>query len=270
MKLRAFSLLFSVIIPIIISAQDTTKIVGNKNNRLLWVRTVSPDSLTNPGRNEISLNIIPVAHFLMGGYGYQYRLTAMYKRVAPDYRRAWRFGVGAYNSQYDIWGDDFRHIYLTSDSTRTVNQFSINGSPSLRANVGYEWRGKGRRKLQTWFGTDLIAGGFTEQYILSDYYEIRDSTGSWRQDFVIGLRDFEIYEAKRSFFFQTGVSVNAGLRYALNRYFLINFQTGADAFVYFGRSYHQTSRTTLGSVQKAKFGFHTPGILNEVALVFRF
>jgi hypothetical protein len=270
MNPRAFFLFFTAIIPIVTSAQDTTKIVGNKNNRLLWVRTVSPDSLTNPGRNEISLNIIPVAHFLMGGYGYQYRLTAMYKRVAADYRSAWRFGVGAYNSEYAIWGDDFRHIYLTSDSTRTINQFSINGSPSIRGNFGYEWRAKGRRKLQTWFGADIIAGGFTEQYILSDYYEIKDSTGNWRQDFVLGLRDFEIYEAKRSFFFQTGVSVNAGLRYALNRYFLINFQTGADAFVNFGRVYQQTSRTTLGSVQKTNFDFHIPGILNEVALVFRF
>lgn len=270
MNCKTFFLSLSVAVSLIASAQDTTKIIDGKANRLLWVRKVSPDSLTNPGRNEISLNIIPVAHFLMGGYGYQYRFNAMFKRVAADYRSAWRFGVGAYNSERDLWGDDFRHYYITSDSTRTVNQFSINGSPSIRGNFGYEWRSKGRRKLQTWIGTDLIAGGFTEQYILSDYYEIKDSTGGWRQDFVIGLRDFEIYEARRSFYFQTGISVNAGLRYALNRYFLINFQTGADAFVYFGKEYQQASRTTLKAAQKTAFGFHTPGILNEVALVFRF
>jgi hypothetical protein len=270
MNIRTCFLLLSVCVSLILAAQDTTKIVGGKNNRLLWVRKVSPDSLKNPGRNEISLNSIPVAHFLMGGYGYQYRISAMYKRVSADYRSAWRFGVGAYNSERDLWGDDYIHYYITSDTTRTVNRFSINGSSSIRGNFGYEWRSKGRRKLQTWMGTDISAGGFTEQYLLSDYYEVKDSIGNWRQDFVIGLRDFEIYDARRSFYFQTGISVNAGLRYSLNRYFLINFQSGVDAFVYFGKEYQQASRTTLKSVQKTELGYHIPGILNEVSLVFRF
>lgn len=253
-----------------LNAQDTTKIADGKNGRLLWIRHISPDSLSNPGRNEISLNIIPLAHIIMGGYGYEYRLSTMYKRVSSDYRRAWRFGVGAYSTGIGFFGDDYNHYYITSDTTRTVNRFSINNSPSIRGNIGYEWRGKGRRRLQTWIGADVIAGGFIERYILSDYFEVKDSVGNWRQDFAIGLRNFEIYEAKRSFFFQTGVSVNAGLRYALNRSFVINFQTGADAYVYFGTAYQQASRTTLKAVSKRAFGLHTPGILNEVSVVFRF
>jgi hypothetical protein len=251
-------------------AQDTTKIAGGKTGRLLWVSSVSPDSLNNPGRNEISLNIIPLAHIIMGGYGYGYRLNTMYKRVASDYRSAWRFGVGAYSTTLGFWGDDYSDYYITSDTTRTINRFSINNSPSVRGNIGYEWRGKGRRRLQSWIGADLIAGGFFERYVLSDNFEVRDSVGNWGQNFVSGLRNFEIYETRRSFFFQTGVSVNAGLRYALNRWFVINFQTGADVYAYFGTAYTQESRTTLKAVSKTAFDFHTPGILNEVSVVFRF
>jgi hypothetical protein len=251
-------------------AQDTTRIAGGRNGRLLWVRHISPDSLSNPGRNEISLNIIPLAHIIMGGYGYEYRLSTMYKRVSSDYRRAWRFGAGVYSTELGFWGDDYNHYYITSDTTRIINRFSINNSPSIRGNIGYEWRGKGRRRLQSWIGADLIAGGFIERYILSDYKEVRDSVGNWGQDWMIGVRNFEIYEAKRSVFIQTGVSVNAGLRYALNRSFVINFQTGADAYVYFGTAYTQASRTTLKPLSKTAFGLHTPGILNEVSVVFRF
>jgi hypothetical protein len=86
----------------------------------------------------------------------------------------------------------------------------------------------------------------------------------------MGMRPIEMYDQKRSFFFQAGVSVNAGLRYALNRYFLINFQTGADVYAYMGMEYKRLTRTTMRSERVTAFSIQTPGILNEVSLVVRF
>ncbi|MCU0435270.1 MAG: hypothetical protein MUC87_17575 [Bacteroidia bacterium] len=269
MKKNLFLLTF-ICTSTFVLAQDTTKIAGGKKNRLVWISAVSRDSLNNPGRNEISTNIIPFAGFLMGSYGNDLHVTLMYKRVSADYRKAWRFGVGMYESETYSWGNTFTQYYQVTDTSRIANQFMISGTPSFRANIGYEWRGKGRRRLQSWIGADLIAGGFVDRYNLADFKEIKDSTGEWGWDFSSGTNAYEPYGQNRSFFFQAGVSVNAGLRYALNRYFLINFQTGADVYAYMGTEYKRVTRTTMRSEKTTGVGIHAPALINEVSLVFRF
>lgn len=253
-------------------AQDTTIVASGKHNRFLWVRTISPDSLRNPGRNEIGVNIIPYAVYAMGSYGDDIRFTLQYKRVAQDYRKAWRFGIGMYGTPYSYWGisesDDY--VYNLTDSTRTLNSFLQFTNPAGRINIGYEWRGKGRKRWQTWLGTDLVAGMFMNRYQLVDMEQQLNPSGYWSNDFSNGLRSSVVYANKASLFWLSGIGVNAGLRYAFNRYILVTAQTGTEFYFYSGKTYSRTSRTTVAEHKVNAFAFDLPGLLNEVAFVLRF
>lgn len=254
------------------SAQDTLLVVKSKNNKLVWIKKHNSDSLALPGRHEVFVNVAPYLVWALGAYGENSRLNAMYKQVRPNYRGAWRMGVGIYSPPWNFWTAGNETYYEQTDSTRLVNAYVIGGSGAGRFALGYEWRGKGRKRLQSYLATDLLFGTYKQIFQIQEYRQLLDSTGEWRYDFDFpsstGASLFRLNKQER--LWQVGASVNVGFRYALNRHWLVAFQSGIDGVYSFGYNWQQESRETMRRVKMQQSDIQVASVLNEVSVVFRF
>ncbi|MGL5889857.1 MAG: hypothetical protein ACRC3B_08225 [Bacteroidia bacterium] len=269
-KIIKLILVLSTFIPVICYAQDTTQTKSKSKSVFKCLNNARFDSLENPGRNEVFFNVAPYMVYLLGGTMEGPRLQATYKRVNKNYNGAFRFGLGLQPSVYSNFENVESVIYPVNDTFRIANSFWRYSSPAAVAKVGYEWRGEQKKRFQFWAGFDLTGGTFTRNYQLVDVEEYKDMNGNWQPDYRNGLQSTVFYEQHRERFFMAGMNLNLGLRYTINRYFLITAQAGYEAFWLTGETYTQVSRTQLVKRDVSQFDLNMPGIVNELAVVFRF
>ncbi len=271
MKKALFLLLtLSISIPFIGYAQDSTRTERKSTSVLKRIKNARYDSLENLPRNEVFFNTAPYIVYLLGGSMEGPRLQGMYKRVNKTYNGALRIGFGFQPSVYSNWGNSSTTIYPVNDTTRISNSFWKYASPAAVGRLGYEWRGQQKNRFQFWAGFDVMAGTFSRNYQLVDVEEYKDNNGDWQPDFSFGTQSAVYYAQHREQFFMAGMNLNLGLRFTLNRHFLITAQSGYEAFWLTGTDYSQVSRTQLIKRDVSRFDLNMPGIINELAVVFRF
>jgi hypothetical protein len=269
-KFPSLLLLSCLLIAVSAYSQDTVRAEKKSTGVLMRLKNARYDSLENLPRNEVFFNTAPYIVYLLGGSMDGPRLQGMYKRVNKTYSGALRVGFGIQPSTYSNWGNSASTIYPINDTLRIANTFWKYASPAAVGRLGYEWRGQQKKRFQFWAGFDVMAGTFSRNYQLVDVEEYKDNNGDWQPDFSLGAQSAVYYAQQREQFFMAGMNLNLGLRFTLNRHFLITAQSGYEAFWLTGSDYTQVSRTQLLKRDVSQFDLNMPGIINELAVVFRF
>lgn len=251
-----------------LSAQETT--AQASSGRLKFLKSNPSDSLLPPGRNELFFDVAPYVSFLLGGRVDGPTIRGMYKRVNASGTGAVRLGIGLQPAFYSNSNNVETTVYPFNDTIRYSNNYWKFTSPSVVARVGYEWRGKQRNRFQFWSGIDVIGGTFSRNFQLVDVQEVRTSTGEWKPDLSPGTQTFVYHQQHKEQFYSAGLAMHAGVRYTINRRFLVTAQTGFISQVVMGKEYSRISRTELVSNDVAVIDFNTPAIINELAIVYRF
>lgn len=265
-----FLLLVVISIPVIGFSQDSIKTERKSSSVFKRIKQARYDSLENPPRNEIFFNAAPYVVYLLGGNMDGPRLQGTYKRVNKNYSGALRFGLGVQPSVYSNWGNIETTLYPVNDTFRIANSFWKYSSPAVTAKIGYEWRGVQKKRFQFWAGFDVTGGTFSRNFQLVDVEEYKDSDGNWRPNYSPGSQPVTYYAQHHEQYYMAGMNVNVGLRYTINRHFLVTAQAGYEALWITGKNYTQVSRTQLINGNVSQFDLNMPGIVNELAVVFRF
>lgn len=269
-KLIKFLLLLCILTPVVGYSQDTIRAERKSNSVFKRIKHARYDSLENLPRNEVFFNTAPYVVYLLGGSMDGPRLQGMYKRVNKNYSGALRLGFGIQPSPYSNWENIETTLYPVNDTFRIANSFWRYSSPAVVAKAGYEWRGAQKKRFQFWAGFDIAGGTFSRNFQLVDVEEYKNANGNWQPDFSIGSQSTVYYAQKREQYYMAGMNVNAGLRYTINRHFLVTAQAGYEALWVTGKDYSQVSRTQLISRNVSQFDLNMPGFVNELAVVFRF
>ena len=224
---------------------------------------------TKVRKNEIGLNVAPVLTVLMGGSLYTTRYGMTYKKMYNE-KRNFRFGI-SYDETFD--NSSMPQPYLSeyeNDTTRVDYYGYFKSNYKWRFAVGYEcvW---GKKKLKQFAGADII-GGFYRTY--SNSYEnvmhvdtiLPPATNAGTYETLIEVRDVATHNSTTKFI---GLSPFYGIKYPLGNRWEVSAQIGYD--MSFGIS--KGTSTFNGQQTNATvytFDLNTPGLINDVSLIYRF
>ena len=227
---------------------------------------------TKVRKNELGLNIAPLAVALMGGSSYYPRYALTYKRWFTE-KRAIRIGV-SYNEQvgdYPLGGLPYKTLQLT-DSTRRDYYSYYQANEKYQLNLGYQFI-FGKRKLKQFAGIDLILGLYhSHYYSYAETIEF-DTTGVGQSN--AGLYETLLYSTDLGTTnYDTkfiGLSPFYGIMFPVSKRFSVSAQVGYD-FTY-GITTATKSIYSAGQPQSYTynvFEINSPGIVNDVSLIYRF
>jgi hypothetical protein len=228
-----------------------------------------PDSAaaTGPYRNEIGINVAPLALIALGATPYsQPPLGLTYKRVYGKW--AWRlnFTLGADRNRYPSQ-------VLSADSIYRSRELSFS-RVSYTGRIGLEYR----RSLRTgWYfvgGVDLQARQLNSHNTIEESeFRIDSVTGKGTASEYLHLTPMgtvKIYDDK-VIYQQVGLGLTAGLMYAIADRWWILGHLRLDTFYGPGRreeTDHLTGKKTKSSF--SVFDLDTGPAISELLLVFRF
>lgn len=270
----ATAALLFLLLPCGIFAQDSTAVSQNGKHKKRFDISFHNDTLTPYGKNELAFNMAPFVSTLLGGFpDYQFRLSLFYKKQMQSPRNHMRFGLTycptVNNPFFADKPDDL--YFVTGDSTRIRSSVSDNGRKPVQFNFGFERRGGNFRKLSGYYAVDLLYGAYLRNYYLYNYYERQDENNEWSYDDRIETDRVILNDSRKTFNWYAGVSVNAGLRYALTSRFFLTAQIGFEA-TYGQMTVYKSNRwgDTLYGNTYSSADFSTNALINEFALAYRF
>ena len=232
-------------------------------------------------KNEIGINLAPVLSYLMGGAPNSPRYSVSYKHLTKG-GNAIRFGAGIqvigdyYGSYFSIPSYDNYQIISYSSTTEVRRYSRYFQSPRYQGNVGFEWR-RGKKRLSRFFGADLCIGYYRASMEQRDHFYSLDSTGMsngnplvmWKEDVPGSAGSLAL--SSNTPFFTAGISPFYGIRYPISRRFVLSAQMGVDFFFGLGKNVTDDYANGLHSENTwYQFNFDSPGIINDVSLVYRF
>ena len=254
------------ILPIILLANSYV-ILGQQDS-------LKSDLLTAMKKNEIGVNIAPLAIGFLGGFLDNPEFSITYKRMLSN--QALRLAV-YYRSlnlnPFDpgiMYRDDNSILMSETDSTEVrISEYSESYNLGIR--VGSEWI-KQKKKIKYYFGFDMnFALKNTFAFNSLDTLE-KDSFCNNKDNFCFREQiSSETYSVKEANSYTIGIVSFYGVKVPLSKKFLLTIQTGLEVRYFFGKGiYTDPSDYKLKTFSLSGYEFLIDNLVNDFSIFFLF
>jgi len=244
-------------------------LVGITNSFCQDIDSTITDEKSKLRKNEIGLNIAPVAVFLLGGESYMPRFSLTYKRLTKS--GAFKIRANFFSEKSSTFGQTYQFTSLTlieTDSNVIKRQQYHYNANTWRFAFSYQWRSKRERKLNPYFGIGII-GGITTDGVYDEVGVInKDSLSNWESSLFFDERISN--NSIKATSYSIGILPFAGLRVKITKHFFFSaeFEFGIS---YNSGIYLRKFQDNLEHEIKDKsFGVIANSLISDFSLYYRF